>query len=83
MFERLLGGPHSVQEIADQLPVSRPAVSQHLKVLSESGLVVAERSGARRYYRPDPAGLARLHADVERFWQRALDAYQVAVEERR
>ena len=80
VFERLFSGPRSVQEIADGLPVSRPAVSQHLKVLSESGLVVAQRRGSRRYYRPDPRGLARLHADVERFWKRALDAYELAVE---
>ena len=81
VFERLLAGPSSVQEIADGLPVSRPAVSQHLKTLSEAGLVVAERIGPRRYYRPDPSGLARLHAEIEGFWQRALDAFEKAVEE--
>ena len=82
VFERLLAGPRSVQEIADGMPVSRPAVSQHLKVLRESGLVVPEERGSRRYYRANPAGLARLHADVERFWKRALDAYERAVERR-
>ena len=75
IFERLLGGRRSVSELADGLPISRPAVSQHLKALSEADLVVAESEGTRRYYRPNARALARLHADVERFWQRALEAF--------
>ena len=63
-------------EIARELPVSRPAVSQHLRVLSDAGLVVARPAGARRVYRADPEGLERLRAEVERFWSAALQSYK-------
>jgi DNA-binding transcriptional ArsR family regulator len=82
IFESLLERPSSVQELADGLPVSRPAVSQHLKALRHAGLVVDEAVGTRRYYRPNPAGLAALHADIERFWKKALVSYKQTVEER-
>ena len=59
---------------------AEPGPEVCLVELGESGLVVAQRSGSRRYYRPNPVGLARLHSDLERFWKRALDAYEVAVE---
>jgi DNA-binding transcriptional ArsR family regulator len=80
VFERLRGGPASVGEIAADLPVSRPAVSQHLKVLKEAGLVRDEADGARRLYEVDPSGLAELRAWLERFWDEALNAFKVEVE---
>ena len=81
VLERVLRGPASVQEIADELPVSRPAVSQHLQVLTAADLVVAEQRGTRRYYRANADGLAKLHREVEGFWKAALNAYRDAAEE--
>lgn len=80
VFERLRGGRASVGEIAADLPVSRPAVSQHLKVLKESGLVRDEADGARRLYEVDPSGLAELRAWLDRFWDDALNAFKAEVE---
>ena len=80
VLERLQSGPKSVAEIARGLPVSRPAVSQHLKVLKEAGLVVDEADGARRIYRIDPHGLGALRAWLDRFWDAALAAFQEEVE---
>jgi DNA-binding transcriptional ArsR family regulator len=82
IFEALLERPRSVQEIADGLPVSRPAVSQHLRTLRAAGLVVDEAVGTRRYYRPNPAGLAALHSEIERFWKKTLESYKQTVKER-
>ena len=73
--------PRAVGEIAGVLPVSRPAVSQHLKVLKDAGLVVDRPVGTRRIYRVDPDGLATLRADLERFWGKALAAYKTVVEQ--
>ncbi len=73
-------GPKAVVDIARGLPVSRPAVSQHLKVLKESGLVIDERDGNRRIYRLDPSGLDRLHQYVEGFWTEALASFKKEVE---
>jgi DNA-binding transcriptional ArsR family regulator len=81
IFERLAEGPCAVGEIAGGLPVSRPAVSQHLKVLKEAGLVIDEPVGNRRIYRIDPDGLATLRADLDRFWSSALAAYKAVVEQ--
>jgi DNA-binding transcriptional ArsR family regulator len=81
IFERLAEGPCSVGEIAGGLPVSRPAVSQHLKVLKDAGLVVDQPAGNRRIYRIDPTGLAALRADLDRFWSSALSAYKAIVEQ--
>jgi DNA-binding transcriptional ArsR family regulator len=81
IFERLAGRPQAVSELAADLPVSRPAVSQHLKVLKEAGLVVDRHAGKHRIYQVDPAGLAELRADLERFWSKALAAYKQVVEE--
>jgi DNA-binding transcriptional ArsR family regulator len=81
IFERLAASPCAVGELADGLPVSRPAVSQHLKVLKHAGLVVDEAAGTRRVYRIDPDGLAELRADLDRFWSSALAAYKAAVEQ--
>lgn len=64
--------PRNVQELADRLPVSRPAVSQHLKLLKEAGLVVDQAVGTRRLYRANPAGLAALRAQLDRFWGQTL-----------
>jgi DNA-binding transcriptional ArsR family regulator len=68
--------PRAVGEIADELPISRPAVSQHLKVLREAGLVVDRAAGTRRVYRLSPEGLGALRDQLETFWNRALDGYQ-------
>ncbi|TYB40742.1 winged helix-turn-helix transcriptional regulator [Micromonospora sp. AP08] len=73
--------PRAVGELADELPVSRPAVSQHLKVLKEAGLVTDQAAGTRRVYRLNPAGVAALRDQLETFWHRALDSYQDVVEE--
>ena len=81
VFERLAEGPCAVGEIAGGLPVSRPAVSQHLKILKEAGLVIDEPAGNRRIYRVNPDGLARLRADLDRFWVKTLAAYKTAVEQ--
>ncbi len=80
IFERLELGPRSVGELAEGLPVTRPAVSQHLKVLKEAGLVADEAQGTRRLYRIDPAGLGSLRAWVERFWDDALAAFKAESE---
>ena len=81
IFELLAERPRAVGELAGELPVSRPAVSQHLRVLKEAGLVVDQAAGTRRIYRVDPDGLAALRADLERFWGKALVAYEAAVKQ--
>jgi DNA-binding transcriptional ArsR family regulator len=80
VFERLRGGPLAVGEIADGLPVSRPAVSQHLKVLKDAGLVRDEAAGTRRLYEVDPAGLGELRSWLDRFWDDSLAAFKAEVE---
>lgn len=81
VLELLVGGKRSVGELADQLPVSRPAVSQHLKVLKDAGLVRAEAQGTRRLYAVDPAGFAPVRAWVEGFWDQALTNFKQLVEQ--
>ena len=81
IFERLVDRPHAVVELARELPVSRPAVSQHLRVLKDAGLVIDRPVGTRRIYQVDPDGLEALRADLERFWGNALTAYTAAVEQ--
>jgi DNA-binding transcriptional ArsR family regulator len=81
IFERLVERPCAVVEIAAGLPVSRPAVSQHLKVLKEAGLVMDEPAGNRRIYRVNHDGLAQLRADLDRFWSSTLAAFKVGVEQ--
>jgi DNA-binding transcriptional ArsR family regulator len=81
IFERLAERPRPVGELARELPVSRPAVSQHLKVLKDARLVVDEPAGNRRIYRLDPNGVGELRVDLEQFWNRALAAYKAAVEQ--
>jgi DNA-binding transcriptional ArsR family regulator len=81
IFELLADRPRAVVELAGELPISRPAVSQHLRVLKEAGLVIDRPVGTRRIYRVDPDGLAALRADLERFWGRTLATYKTAVEQ--
>ncbi len=81
IFERLAEGPRAVGDLARELPVSRPAVSQHLKVLKEAGLVLDRRAGNRRIYQVDPTGVGALRAYLEQFWQRSLTAFKAAVEQ--
>ena len=82
VFELVAERAQPVGEIAAQLPVTRPAVSQHLKVLKEAGLVIDRPAGTRRIYEVDPAGLAELRSYFERFWNKTLDAFKDAVERR-
>jgi DNA-binding transcriptional ArsR family regulator len=81
IFEQLAERPRAVGELAGELPVSRPAVSQHLKVLKDAGLVLDRPVGTRRIYRVDPAGVGALRADLDRFWSTSLAAYKEAVEQ--
>jgi DNA-binding transcriptional ArsR family regulator len=80
VFERLRGGPRPVVEIARGLPVSRPAVSQHLRVLKEAGLVRERREGTRNFYSVDGDALAELREYFENFWEEALAAFKEAAE---
>jgi DNA-binding transcriptional ArsR family regulator len=79
IFERLRAGPLPVGAIAKNMPVSRPAVSQHLKVLKEAGLVLDEARGTRRVYAIDPQGLAALRSWLDQFWDEALIAFQAEI----
>ena len=80
VFERLRGGPRPVVEIARDLPVSRPAVSQHLRVLKDAGLVRERREGTRNFYSVDGDALAELREYFENFWEEALAAFKEAAE---
>lgn len=80
VFERLRKGPKAVGELANRLPVSRPAVSQHLKILKEAGLVADRPEGTRRVYFIDPKGLAQIRRWLDQFWDEALDAFKAEVE---
>lgn len=82
IFERLAERPRAVGELAGEFPVSRPAVSQHLRVLKDARLVVDRPAGNRRIYQVDPTGLGALRADLERFWGQALANYKAVVEQR-
>jgi DNA-binding transcriptional ArsR family regulator len=75
IFDALRHGPQSVGELAARMPVSRPAVSQHLRVLKEAGLVLDTRDGTRRIYRVDPSGLAGIRAYFDSFWDEALGRF--------
>lgn len=81
IFERLADRPMPVGELAERLPVSRPAVSQHLRVLKDAGLVVDQQEGTRRVYRVNPKGVEAMHRYLDRFWDRALAAFKAAAEE--
>ncbi len=76
ILEQLADGPLAVGQLAQRLPVTRPAVSQHLKVLKDVGLVIDRQVGTRRLYQVDPQGLAALRAHLDGFWERSLAAFQ-------
>jgi DNA-binding transcriptional ArsR family regulator len=80
IFELLADRPRPVGELAGELPVSRPAVSQHLRVLKDAGLVIDRRAGNRRIYQLDPDGVGALRAYLDQFWNRSLTAFKSAVE---
>ena len=80
IFERLSSGPCAVGELARELPVSRPAVSQHLKVLKAAGLVNDRAEGNRRVYQIDPAGVSELRAYLEHFWDQSLASFKQAAQ---
>jgi DNA-binding transcriptional ArsR family regulator len=79
IVESLAARPQAVGELAEQLPVSRPAVSQHLKVLKDAGLVVEQASGTRRIYRLDPIAVEALRDQLDTFWRRALAGFEDVV----
>jgi DNA-binding transcriptional ArsR family regulator len=81
IVECLAERPRAVGELAELLPISRPAVSQHLKVLKDAGLVEDRAAGTRRVYRLNPAGVAALRDQLDTFWRRALEGFQDVVEE--
>jgi DNA-binding transcriptional ArsR family regulator len=81
IFQKLAQGPMAVHELAAVVPVSRPAVSQHLRVLKDAGLIRDSKEGTRRMYQLDPAGIARLRAHFDQVWDRALGAFQNVAEE--
>ncbi|MBL8687646.1 MAG: winged helix-turn-helix transcriptional regulator [Rhodospirillaceae bacterium] len=80
VLEQLRSGPLAVGEIARGLPVSRPAVSQHLKVLKEAGLVIDHAEGTRRVYQIDPQGLGQIRRWLDQFWDEALEAFRAEAE---
>jgi DNA-binding transcriptional ArsR family regulator len=80
VLEKLREGPRPVGELASGLPVTRPAVSQHLKVLKEAGLVADRSEGTRRIYYIDPKGLGAMRAWLDQFWEAALDAFALEAE---
>ena len=81
IFERLTAGPLAVGELAQELPISRPAVSQHLRVLKDAGLVFDRPAGTRRVYQVDPAAVAALREYFDSFWSHALESFRAAAEE--
>ena len=80
IFSRIAERPRAVGELARELPVSRPAVSQHLRVLKDAGLVMDRAEGNRRIYQADPAGLAALRAQLDTFWNQALATFEQVVD---
>jgi DNA-binding transcriptional ArsR family regulator len=81
ILERLADRPSAVVDLARELPVSRPAVSQHLRILKDAGLVIDQAVANRRIYRVDPDGLAAVRDQLDRFWTKALAAYKATVEQ--
>ena len=80
IFQKLASGPIAVSELARKLPVTRPAVSQHLKVLKDAGLVADSKAGTRRLYRLNPEGVARLRAHFDLMWTQAMASFQATAE---
>jgi DNA-binding transcriptional ArsR family regulator len=83
LLEVLREGPRAVVDIAAAMPVSRPAVSQHLRVLKEAGLVTERRNGTKRLYRIDPGGVDALRTYLEAFWTEALASFKAAADDER
>lgn len=81
IVDRLLRGPAPVGKLAEEFPISRPAISQHLRVLKEARLVTDQADGAKRVYRLDPEGFAAVRAYLDQFWSVALEAFRQKVEE--
>jgi DNA-binding transcriptional ArsR family regulator len=81
VFELLREGPRAVGDLARELPVSRPAVSQHLRVLKQAGLVTERRNGTKRLYRIDPGGVEALRTYFEAFWTEALASFKAAADD--
>jgi len=81
IFEALRSGPRAVGDLAGELPVSRPAVSQHLRVLKDAGLVSERRNGTRRLYRIDPSAVEALRAYFDAFWAEALASFKAAADD--
>jgi len=79
IFQKLASGPMAVQELAGTLPVSRPAVSQHLRVLKDAGLVTGTKAGTRRLYQLNPEGIALLRAHFDQVWDKAMRAFEKSV----
>jgi DNA-binding transcriptional ArsR family regulator len=82
ILQELASGPIAVNELARKLPVTRPAVSQHLKVLKDAGLVADSKAGTRRLYRLNPEGVARLRAHFDQMWTQAMASFQTAAEKK-
>ncbi len=80
IFQKLANGPMAVNELSGMLPVSRPAVSQHLKVLKNAGLVTDTKAGTKRVYQLNPEGVALLKAHFEKIWEKAMAGFQAAAE---
>jgi DNA-binding transcriptional ArsR family regulator len=80
IFQKLAAGPTAVNQLARMLPVSRPAVSQHLRVLKNAGLVTDSKAGTRRLYQLNPEGVARLRSHFDQMWTKAMSSYQAAAE---
>jgi DNA-binding transcriptional ArsR family regulator len=80
IFQKLAGGPIAVNDLAQTMPVSRPAVSQHLRVLKDAGLVMDSKAGTRRLYQLNPEGVARLRAHFDQMWAQAMGAFKTAAE---
>jgi DNA-binding transcriptional ArsR family regulator len=81
IFERLARGPRAVGQLAQELPISRPAVSQHLRVLREAGLVTDHADGTRRIYQVNQAGVQAIHAYLDQMWNQALAGFQKAAQQ--
>jgi DNA-binding transcriptional ArsR family regulator len=81
IFEQLAGRPRAVGELSREFPISRPAVSQHLKVLKDAGLVTDRRAGNRRIYQLNPDGVGAVRAYFDQFWKQALTAFKATVEQ--
>ena len=81
IFERLADQPRAVGELAGELPISRPAVSQHLKVLKDAGLVIDRPAGTRRVYQLNPEGVGAMRVQLDRFWTQALATFKEVVEQ--